>query len=199
VNGGRRVTLPPVPDRKSGGRKMLFEAIAVIAGVISLINLVLVLGVIKRLRETPAGNSQAHGTEEFSPIAFPGRTVPPFVVRTTTGEQITEASLSGNTLVGFFSPGCATCKVRIPDFLILARRLERESGRAIAVVTSADNGGAEIVAKLESAAQVCVGEDGEGLQVALEVGGFPAFALFEDDVMVQSGTGMPLLSDPVAA
>ncbi|SCF26629.1 hypothetical protein GA0074695_4963 [Micromonospora viridifaciens] len=178
---------------------MLFETLTVIVGIISLINLALLLGVIKRLRETTARNDEGHETDEPLAIAIPGRSVPPFVVRTTTGEEITEASLSGSTMVGFFSPGCGMCKVRIPDFLIRARQLERASGRAIAVVTSADNGGAEIAAKLESAAKVCVGEDGEGLVVALEVVGFPAFALLEGDVMVQSGTGVPLLSDPVAA
>lgn len=69
------------------------------------LNLVLTVGVIRRLREHTEQLSRV-ALSSPDPILHVGDRVGDFAVTTTDGEQLSDDRFTGRTLVGFFSPGC---------------------------------------------------------------------------------------------
>jgi Redoxin len=151
---------------------------------LTVFNLVLVLGVVRRLRayETRLGN-----LAEPPPVstAMPGEPVADFAASTVDGQRLDRASLRGRTLIGFFSPDCPACHERLGDFRATAAR---HPGDVLAVVV--DDGGdvAPVVGALGGTAGVTVVvEDPDGpVARAFGVRGFPAFVLVGDGGVVES-------------
>lgn len=156
-------------------------AAVVLIGLLCLLNLVVSLGLVRRLREQGEAGHHRHGTSDPGPIQLPvGQPVPSFEARTVDGEAIGSADLTGRTLVGFFSPGCDACEVQLPLFVAAAR----ESGRPpLAVVAGTNGTSAPYVEKLRGSAQVVQELDRGPIQQAFGVRGFPAFVLVEDGVL----------------
>jgi hypothetical protein len=156
-------------------------AAVVLIGLVSLLNLLLCLGVIRRLREQGQAGPHRHGATDPGPIQLPvGQPVPAFEARTVTGEPIGPADLTGRTIVGFFSPGCEACEVQLPLFVTAARESHRPP---VAVVVGPDDTTAPYVEKLRDSAQVVQEQERGPIQQAFGVRGFPAFVLVEDGVL----------------
>ncbi len=86
-------------------------AIAVVLfGALSVLNLLLLFGVLRRLREGVGSRPQPGGAVPGPPMAPVGTIV-----------QGTTASWDGETLVGFFTPGCGPCEQQLPAFIEYAR------------------------------------------------------------------------------
>ncbi|MEU5266143.1 TlpA disulfide reductase family protein [Amycolatopsis sp. NPDC021455] len=86
-------------------------AALVLLGLLCLLNLLLTVGILRRMRARTASGT---------PFALrPGSAVGEFAVTTTDGEPLTLASLNGT--VAFFSADCAACHETLPDFLAYAR------------------------------------------------------------------------------
>lgn len=158
-------------------------AAVILIGLITLLNLVLCIGLVRRLREQGQQDhsSHRHGTPDPGPIQLPvGQPVPAFEARTVDGAPIGSADLAGRTMVGFFSPGCGACEEQLPLFVAAARK----SGRPpLAVVAGANGTSAPYVEKLRGSAQVVQELDRGPIQQAFGVRGFPAFVLVEDGVL----------------
>jgi thiol-disulfide isomerase/thioredoxin len=123
-------------------------AAVVLIGLLSALNLVLTLALIRRLR----GDGAAAAGHAGPPMALgPGSQVGDFTATTTEGEPVTRADLLG--LVAFFSAGCAPCHELAPRFARLATGLPR-----LAVVTGDDP---ELVAVLSPSVRLVV-EDHDG-------------------------------------
>lgn len=126
-------------------------AAVVLIGLLCVFNLLLTLGLIRRLKQL-GGASAGH---VGPPIALgPGSPVGEFAAATLDGEQVSHETVEG--LVGFFSAGCEPCHKLIPGFTAQARALGREN--VLAVVAGED---AEAVEALSPVARVIV-EDFEG-------------------------------------
>lgn len=91
-------------------------AASVLACVLGALNLVLVMGVIKRLREM----TQSTVTERPQVTIRPGEKPEPFTAEAIDGEVIDAGGLA-NTLVGFLTPDCPACTERLPQFLAYAQ------------------------------------------------------------------------------
>ncbi len=94
-------------------------AALVLLGLCCLLNLLLTVGILRRMR-TQTG--QPRSGSLFALQA--GSAVGEFAVTTTDGEPLTPASLDGT--VAFFSANCDACHEILPDFLAYARAQGRD-------------------------------------------------------------------------
>src|SRR3954468_23135702 len=104
-------------------------AALVFLGLLSLLNLLLILGILRRMR------ADAARLDARSPLGLrPGSTIGEFAVTTIDGEPITDATVAGT--VAFFSADCTACHDLLPDFLAYAREQGRDN--VVAVVGGDD-------------------------------------------------------------
>ncbi|GAA1768975.1 MULTISPECIES: TlpA family protein disulfide reductase [Streptomonospora] len=172
----------------------------VLIGAVALVNLLLTLAVVRRLRlmsEQPTTRSAAPPELDELPA---GRPVPPFRGRTLTGEPIAADDLLGHeTVFAFFDTGCSVCKTTIPKLVGHADANGLKPGQVVVVI--GDGGGEpdEYARELDGAATVIV-EPRLG-PVAQEFGiqGVPAFVRADaEGVVMRSGTSVAALA-PVSA
>ncbi|GAA1964750.1 TlpA disulfide reductase family protein [Catenulispora subtropica] len=159
--------------------------------LLTLFNLILMLGVIRRLRE----HSERLGSLSGAGVPVPagpmmpvGETVGAFTTATTDGETVSSELFDGETLVGFFSPGCQPCKVQLPRFAAHARSFPggRDRVLAVVVVGGPDEDPEPYVKALAGVARVVVEPHGGPLYDAFEVTGFPSVALVDSSGTVQA-------------
>jgi ATP-binding cassette subfamily B protein len=144
-------------------------AAVVLLGVLCLLNLLLTLGIVRRLRTQPGWPP-----EQLFALS-PGSALGEFRVTTTTGELVTHDTVTG--LVGFFSAGCEACQDVLPRFVQRAREAGR--GNVLAIVGGSDG---EAVQALAPVAQIVLaGLDGGPVARAFQNTWTPALYLVGDD------------------
>jgi thiol-disulfide isomerase/thioredoxin len=169
----------------------------VLVGAVSVLNLVLVMGILQRLRQT-AGTPAPRGPQAPPTLVTAGNMPAPFEAVTEDGEPVSHESVAGG-LVGFFTPQCGACRERMPDFLAYAARNGFGRDRVLAVVIGKPDEVAEMQAELAPVARI-VREPHGGAAVykAFEVYGLPAYALLDrNGVVVASAslmTDFPMLA-----
>ncbi|WP_369212777.1 TlpA family protein disulfide reductase [Streptomyces flavofungini] len=171
----------------------------VLLGALCIFNLVLSLGILRRIREGAEGASQ-----ELTPqvMRADGEKVTAFRAATTDGAELSESLLAeGPTLVAAFAQGCPECEEGIPLFAEYAASFPGGRSRVIAVLIgdpAALQGKAEV---LEPVAQVVVEGKNGPLGSALGVRGYPAFGIIDDRATVKtSGIRLEYLtSTPLGA
>ncbi|GLY40513.1 TlpA family protein [Amycolatopsis sp. NBRC 101858] len=98
-------------------------AALVLLGLLCLLNLLLTVGILRRMRaQSTTGSGSLFALR-------PGSAVGEFAATTTEGEPVTTATLNGT--VAFFSAGCAACHDALPDFLAYARDQGRDNVFAV--------------------------------------------------------------------
>ncbi|GAA4198709.1 TlpA family protein disulfide reductase [Microbispora amethystogenes] len=165
-------------------------AFVAIVGVLCAVDLVLSVGVIRRLREhSEALEALRRGPSVMAPA---GSAVGPFTAVTTDGETVSDATLPETpTLVGVFSPGCPACAERLPSFVDAAKNHGGGRPAVLAVLAGREEDVAAERTALEPVARVVIESGGGDLTRALSVSGFPAFALVDASRRVlASGTAM---------
>lgn len=175
----------------------ILTAAVVVVGVLCLLDLLLTLGVVRRLREHTALLNDGAGRGRHS-VSITDLEVgePPaaFDVATVGGSRV--SGPAGLRVVAFFSPSCSVCPERIPSFLdyLASNAVVREA--VLAVIEGAE-GQAPYQSKLADVAQVCTGADGDVVNEAFKAQGYPAFFLLDaDGVLVASGVLPSLLTEP---
>ncbi|WP_165974561.1 TlpA family protein disulfide reductase [Nonomuraea deserti] len=155
-------------------------AAVVLVGLLGLANLLLLFGVIRRLRTM-------QDAPQLPPEGLqPGETIPDFTATATDGEPISAAYLEGRALIGFLSPGCRPCQELLPEFV---KQAEQASGPVLAVVVAGpQDDPAMDIARLEKVARV-VSEAPQGpVQQVFKVSGYPT-------VIATDATGTVVFSD----
>lgn len=147
----------------------LAAAVALV-GLLCTLNLLLTVGVIRRLRAV-AANQPAERPGFLDGLAI-GKAVPDFTATTIDGEPISRDLLGAPALIGFFSPGCPPCEQVLPRFVERARERPDEVTLAVIVASTAEQA-AEDIGSLAGAARVVVEEPDGALQRAFEARGFP--------------------------
>lgn len=166
--------------------------------LLSLVNLMVTAGVVRRLREHRAILDKVAG-EPPQVMRPAGAVVDHFASTSVDGEPIERDLLAGLTLVGFFSPTCGPCHERLPDFLARARSTPGGRGQVIAVVVERGEPAEEMVTSLSAACRVAVEPPGGDLAESFGVRGFPAFGLVDRaGVIVASGIDLSAIPVPVA-
>ncbi|WP_018353331.1 TlpA family protein disulfide reductase [Longispora albida] len=171
---------------------MMYLAAAVaVVGLVSVLNLFLAFGVIRRLREHTETLTRLSGggTEPGEVMLAAGEQVGEFEAVTADGTPISTGSLTGPVLAGFFSPTCQPCKERVPEFAAYAKSF---AGPVLAVAVGRADEVTELAGQLSAiASHVVVQEsDREGIALAFGVHGFPALCVVEDGRVVASGYQM---------
>ena len=174
-------------------------AAVVLVGAVSAVNLVLVLGIVQRLRQLTAAPaaSRAHGPVP-RPVLDPGTAPEPFQTSTMDGESV-DAGTLGGSLVGFFTPNCSVCQERLPDFVAHAGRVGLDRDRVLAVVIGEPDETVQLRAELAPVARIVTEPHGGGAMYrAFAVAGLPAYFRFDDGGAVLA-SGTDLVGFPVPA
>ncbi|MFF4623410.1 TlpA family protein disulfide reductase [Nonomuraea jabiensis] len=159
-------------------------AAVVLVGLLGLVNLLLTVGVIRRLRSQSLPPSMP--VEGLAP----GARVPQFAATSTSGEPISDELLSGPAMVGFFSRGCRPCKDLLPLFVERARGTS-DAVLAVVVADPGEDSAADIERLAEVARVVTEAPQGP-LQTAFKVNGYPTVITIDaGDTVVSSGHTMP--------
>ncbi|WP_182881022.1 TlpA family protein disulfide reductase [Microbispora sp. H10949] len=154
------------------------SALVLGVGVLCLIDLVLTVGVIRRLRTHEEMLAARPGVSP--PIVLPpGATIGAFSAVSTDGVHVSAETLTEPALVGVFSPDCPACGDRLPQFAERARSFPGGRGSVLAVLVGTEEEVAAQRRALEPVALVLIEEYGTGVTKALRVQGFPSLALLD--------------------
>lgn len=151
----------------------LLETGFALLAMLVLLNLLLTLGVIRRLRE-----QASEADEERPPLPEVGTRVRDFTVTSLAGEPFTADHLtSGSRLVGFFSPLCKPCH-RLKDELLARPPSERMF--AFVVGDRTDPQAETLAVALSAITEVAMVPIGDRIHEAFDVQGFPALVRVTD-------------------
>ncbi|MEU6715797.1 TlpA disulfide reductase family protein [Nonomuraea sp. NPDC046802] len=170
-----------------------------------MFELVVVLGVIRRLREhtrildslvKDQGFADVGHVEERLPDA--GVSVGAFAVTTLDGEPMNERSLRGQRLVAFFSVDCGACVDSVPGFVTFAR--EHAGGLSgLAVVRATPGEGTAMVEALRSVVPVVLEHNSTPVSTAFKVSAYPAYVLVDEGRVLGSAIALDRLHLPATA
>jgi hypothetical protein len=155
-------------------------AAVILVGVVALLDLILTVGVIRRLREHTAllSNPPGAGGPRFMEV---GQEIEAFATVTIDGQPLGRDTFSGETLIGFFTPQCQPCKAQLPSFVDYARSTPGGPTRVLAAVIGEDDEVADMVTTLRPVAQVVVESRGGPLVTAFHIRAFPTVAKVAPD------------------
>jgi hypothetical protein len=169
-------------------------AALVLVAAVAAVNLLFTLGLVRRLREHTELLSQgaaAHGAAQEEGVLHAGETVSDFSTTTVDGQHIDRESFSEGAMVAFFSPSCAPCRERVPEFVSHVTAIPQADRQAYAVVIGDEDATAEMVAALRPVARVLTGVKAEPIVAAFGVASYPAlYRMDADGVVAASGHGM---------
>lgn len=154
----------------------------VVLAALTLLNLVLTLGVIRRLREHTAllGRRSDPADEDHTPTLPVDAVVPDFTATTVDAVVVSRGSLASDTLVGFFSLGCDACDAMVPEFVDVAATMPGGRDRVLAVVEAFPGYDDPHSATLSEVAHVVVEPPGTpGLVAAFGVTAFPSVCIVD--------------------
>jgi hypothetical protein len=118
-----------------------------------------------------------------------------FEAETLDGERISQDSLQGITLVGFFSPTCPACAEAVPGFVLRAR--ERGRDHALAVLVGDPQETWELREKLQDCARIVTEPAMGAVARAFKLDGFPGFAVLDGVTVLGSSFLLNRLPEPV--
>src|SRR5690348_173599 len=176
--------------------RAVLPAVVAVLAVVTGLNLVILLGVVRRLRTAPARPS---AEAQLPPV---GRRIAPFTAATVTGDRISDRDLAtGTTLVVFVMPGCGPCRAIVDE---LAASAGPTGPRPRPLVFVAGDAAAEdtrgIVDALSTAARVAVIAPAGGAAAAFAVTGYPTVVRVEDGRVARAtrvlGSWVPHPADP---
>ncbi|SCL46616.1 hypothetical protein GA0070606_1020 [Micromonospora citrea] len=176
----------------------LLTVAVVLVGALGLLNLVLLLGVVRRLREhTDLLNDRHNQPPEvmLEVGSLPGD----FVSTTVDGQVRTRADIPPMTLVAFLTPSCEHCEEQVPLLIDRARSMPGGAEHVWVVVVGKGPETEPYAAQFAGLATVFV-EPGSGpLPIAFGIKGFPAFGLLDErGVVASTAFGIARLDLPVA-
>ncbi|MEU9606423.1 TlpA disulfide reductase family protein [Streptomyces sp. NPDC048057] len=153
-------------------------------GVVTALNLVLVLAVIRRLRrheeERKIRTSRYENLTSGPPTGEP---LPAFTAVAVDGTQVTSDGLAGReAALTFLSTDCAVCVTAAGDLPEFARRTGMDAAQIVVVIAGSDDAVAvEMTAPLAGVATVVREESAGPLSTRYEVQGTPTTVLVDPD------------------
>jgi thiol-disulfide isomerase/thioredoxin len=189
------------PSTESKGVRMPYlVAAVVVVGALCVVDLLLTLGVIRRLREHTELLSKRPGPSvpEHASLTA-GQRPAAFAAVDTDGQKVDQHSTAAR-LIGFFSTNCPACKDLLPTFVEYAERFPGGRAQVLAVVGGTPPDTDAFTRDLTGAARVVVEEPQGTVATAFQVTGYPAWCLLDEHGVVQdSGLGFDRLPLAVPA
>lgn len=176
-------------------------AAVVLVAALALLNLLLTLGMMRRLREQAELISALGSGNGADQTLMPaGSTIGEFVTSAVDDTAVTSQDLSEDTVVGFFSPQCQPCRDRVPEFISLLESVPAAERKALAVVIGDRSDTSEMVAQLVPVARVITGKEAEPIVKAFDTKSYPAlYRMGDDGLIAASGHGMSVFPALAAA
>ncbi|MEU7854284.1 hypothetical protein [Nonomuraea sp. NPDC049141] len=156
-------------------------AIVALVGILCLVDLLLTLGVVRRIREQTklidalyevVGTGALAGAGGGGGLAV-GEVVGDFDATTMDGTGVTRDLLAEGTVVTFLSPDCKGCHEQLPELASWAAGQDRS--RVLAVVDDRSGDPEQLVTTLSPVAQVITGDAFSQVAGAFQVQSFPSF------------------------
>lgn len=180
----------------------LSAAVAVV-GTVAALNLLLLLGVLRRLREQAERLAALAASGGFGPpveLMLPvGGRPAEFRAETVDGVEVSLASLAAPALLGFFSPRCEPCREWVPRFVKAAGELPHGRSQALAVVVGDGAEASDEVAQLRRVAQVVVEPPDGPVSRAFAVTGWPVLCRLDEDGTITATENQAAVAAPAAA
>jgi AhpC/TSA family len=163
-----------------------------LVGALCVLDLLLTLAVIRRLRELSA---RLTALEAYGPARGPswlpvGSNIPEFSAITMDGEAISHRDLaSGWAVIAFLHSGCEPCRRLVPELKAYIDGASTEGLRALAVVSGEEEaapGG--LASELREVAAVVRGADAAAVVRAFDVRSFPTLYAVEGGAIQAAGT-----------
>ncbi|MEV4576761.1 TlpA disulfide reductase family protein [Nonomuraea jabiensis] len=160
-------------------------AIVALVSVLTVLNLLLTFGVIRRLREhTELLAGRATPIVGETPSLPVGRQVGDFAATTTDGEPVARALLAGDTLVAFLTPGCEPCEESLPHLVEAAKKWPGGRRNTLVVVTGRRDRAADHVERLAPVARVVVEAPDGPIATGFGVTAYPLFGVVDSSGQV---------------
>ncbi|MBD0417977.1 redoxin domain-containing protein [Streptomyces sp. TRM S81-3] len=148
-------------------------AAVVLVGILCVLDLLLTIGVIKKLREYGPGGPMGAPGKGMTPLR-PGEELPAFTAVAEDGARVSPSSLpDGWSLIAFLSPNCAPCRTKLPELVAYAAAEPGGRDRTLAVVVGEPGECERFVRELSPVARVVVEPKGGPVCAALRVDAFP--------------------------
>lgn len=175
----------------------MLNALTVFVGLLGLANLVFTYGVTRRLQEISKQLS-ARG-EDYPAIPEIGTPVPQFIATTTDGSLMTDKDVrEGDFYLGYFTPNCAPCRERLPEFASFAREVGPD--RVLIVIGASDRDEGLRFAGSHGGDVRLVIEEYEGpLATAFGISRTPTMLMLENGVVRRNAAIIGQLETPVPA
>ncbi|WP_432120003.1 TlpA family protein disulfide reductase [Streptomyces sp. bgisy032] len=155
-------------------------AAVVLVGMLCAVDLLLTMGVIRRLREYgPDGPARAP-SRGMTPLR-PGEELPAFTAVAVDGARVGRSSLPDGALIAFLSPNCEPCRAKLPELVAHAAADPGGRERTIAVVVGEPKECEGFVRELSPVARVVVEPKGGPVCAALRVDAFPTTLRIRSD------------------
>ena len=163
----------------------IMNVVVVLVAVVAVLNLVLTMGVIRRLREQQGALAALRRHEQRLPSV--GAVVTDFDTVDADGRRLSHRDLTGPALVGFFTPGCEPCRALLPRFVA---ELADSGRRGVAViVTEPGEDDTEYRQSLARVARVVIERPHGTVQRAVGTDVYPTIVALDEHLTVTaSGT-----------
>src|SRR5689334_13373603 len=167
-------------------------AALVLIGLLLVLNLLLTVAVIRKLRrhdEQLQGISRTPGLSVL-PAVMAGDVVPAFATTATDGPLTQVDLLRTSTLIAFAAPGCSGCEAARPQLIeeLAARRSRGEAG--IVVIADDQGDGGELAGAFSEHARVILEHPADGpIHQALGISMYPNYVLVDPDGRVNTVGG----------
>jgi thiol-disulfide isomerase/thioredoxin len=167
-------------------------AIIVLVTVLTVLNLLLTFGVIRRLREhTDLLANGATPVLGETPALSVGRLVEDFAGSTTDGELVARALLTGDTLVAFLTPGCGPCAESLPHLVQAAKKWPGGRRNTMVVVVGTRERATEYVEQLAPVAKVVAEAPDGPIAKGFGVTAYPLFGVVDSSGRVLRSAPAP--------
>ncbi|MGW4213772.1 peroxiredoxin family protein [Lentzea sp. NPDC004789] len=168
-----------------------------------LFDLLLTLGVLRRLREHEARLEKApdyNVPDNLASSLMQGSRPDPFTATTTDGGLVSLDDLVDGTVVAFMSPHCKSCVANLSNFVEHVGVMPEGRRQVIAVVMGEEVESRPMAARLEPVAQVVVEHLNGPLAAAFKVTAMPViFVLKGDGTVAATSYEIDQLLGPMAA
>jgi len=168
-----------------------------LVGALCVLDLLLTLAVVRRLREM---GTRLSALERSSPVRGPsqlsvGSSVPEFSAVTAAGEPLSEQALvGGRSLVAFLHSSCAPCHELVPELKAYLASPAGGGQRVLAVLIGEDHQADGMVGELRGLATIVRGAEARPVASAFAVIGFPTlYAVAEGKVQAAGADVRQLL------
>jgi len=160
-------------------------------GVILSLNVVMTLGLVRRLRQIHRSVSEWIPSNRFVPLPdglSVGEPPPSFSVTDLDGGVFSKTTLDGQiSVLGFFAASCGSCRLYLPRLRDLSKRRSRDL-QSLVVIDGDPAHADDLIAMGRETGRVVAGEHSAGMSGIFKVRLYPTFYVVDGSGKVAFGS-----------